>query len=89
MVTMGVLQPALAVAMVMSGALRGAGETHVVLGAAVLGGWLVRLPVAYFGGVVAGFGMTLVWVSMLLDWVVRGALVSWRFFRLHFSSVRL
>jgi putative MATE family efflux protein len=89
MVTMGVLQPPLAVAMVMSGALRGAGETHVVLGAAVAGGWLVRLPVAYLGGVTAGLGMTIVWVAMIFDWVVRGTIVTWRFLRMRFTTVRL
>jgi putative MATE family efflux protein len=89
MLSMGILQPPLAVAMVTSGALRGAGETHVVLGAAVVGGWLIRLPLAYFGGVVAGFGMTAVWIAMVFDWVVRAAIVTWRFFRLRLTTVRL
>ncbi len=89
MLTLGILQPPLAVAMVMSGALRGAGETGVVLGAAVVGGWLVRLPIAYFGGVVGGHGMTLVWIAMLFDWLIRGAIVTWRFYRLPLSTVKL
>lgn len=86
---MGVLQPPLAIAMVMSGALRGAGETHVVLLAAIVGGWLVRLPAAYAGGILAGLGMTMVWATMVLDWVVRSAIVSWRFRRLSMAGVRL
>ena len=49
MTVLGILQPPLAVAMVISGALRGAGETHVVLAAAILGGWCVRLPLPIGG----------------------------------------
>ncbi len=86
---MGLLQLPLSVAMVTSGALRGAGETHVVLGAAIVGGWLVRLPTAYLGGVVANLGMTMVWATMVLDWIVRWAIVSWRFRRLSMADVRL
>ncbi len=89
MITMGLLQPPLAIAMVTSGALRGAGETPLVLAAAVVGGWCVRLPIAYLGGIAARLGMTMVWTTMVLDWVVRGAIVAWRFRRLRLSDVRL
>jgi putative MATE family efflux protein len=86
---MGLLQPPLAVAMVMAGALRGAGETPVVLAGAVLGGWVVRLPLAYIGGVGLRLGMTVVWTSMILDWIIRGVVFRWRFQRLHLTEVRL
>lgn len=89
MTVMGILQPPLAVAMVISGALRGAGETHVVLAAAILGGWCVRLPLAYAGGIAGGLGVTAVWTTMLLDWVVRSGIVSWRFSRLRLEKVKL
>ena len=89
MTTIGLLQPPLAVAMVISGALRGAGETPVVLTAAVVGGWCVRLPIAYFGGITARLGMAMVWTTMVLDWVVRGFIVAWRFRRLRLSDARL
>jgi putative MATE family efflux protein len=86
---MGLLQPPLAVAMIMAGALRGAGETSVVLAGAILGGWIVRLPLAYFGGVVSGVGMTVVWISMILDWIVRGGIFGWQFRRIRLKGVRL
>ena len=89
MTILGILQPPLAVAMVISGALRGAGETHVVLAAAILGGWCVRLPLAYFVGVSGALGMTAVWTTMIFDWIVRGSIVSWRFARLRLKDVRL
>jgi putative MATE family efflux protein len=86
---MGLLQPPLAVAMVMAGALRGAGETPIVLAGAVLGGWVVRLPLAYLGGVSLRLGMTVVWTAMILDWIVRGVVFGWRFRRLRLTEVRL
>ena len=89
MTTLGLLQPPLAVAMVMAGALRGAGDTPMVLAAAIVGGWCVRLPIAYVGGVVARIGMTMVWMTMALDWTVRCLIMSWRFKRLRLTDVRL
>jgi putative MATE family efflux protein len=89
MTVLGLMQPPLAVAMVISGALRGAGETPVVLAAAIVGGWCIRLPLAHFGGVVAKLGMTMIWATMALDWTVRGAIVVWRFRRLRLTNVRL
>jgi putative MATE family efflux protein len=89
MTILGILQPPLAVAMVISGALRGAGETHVVLAAAILGGWCVRLPLAYFVGVAGALGMTAVWTTMIFDWIVRGSIVSWKFSRLSLEKVKL
>jgi Na+-driven multidrug efflux pump len=69
--------------------LRGAGETPIVLAGAILGGWLIRLPLAYFGGVVSGAGMTVVWISMILDWIVRGGVFGWQFRRMRLRDVRL
>jgi putative MATE family efflux protein len=89
MVTMGVLQPPLAVAMVMAGALRGAGETRAVLLAAVLGGWGLRLPLAYVGGVAGGLGMAAVWATMILDWILRAIILGRRFARIRLEDVRL
>jgi len=89
MTTLGLLQPPLAVAMVTAGALRGAGDTPMVLAAAIVGGWCVRLPIAYVGGVVARIGMTMVWMTMALDWTVRCLIMSWRFKRLRLTDVRL
>lgn len=89
MTVMGILQPPLAVAMVLAGALRGAGETHIVLAAAIVGGWCVRLPLAYLGGVTGALGITAVWTAMILDWVVRSGILGRRFGRLRLKDVRL
>jgi Na+-driven multidrug efflux pump len=38
---------------------------------------------------VGNLGMTVVWTTMILDWLARGAIVSWRFRRLRLKEVRL
>ncbi len=86
---MAVLQPPLALALALSGALRGAGETAVVLYAAIIGGWIVRIPFAYLLGVHFGLGLVAVWLTMWLDWWVRGAVVLLRFRHLRWNEVRL
>ena len=49
----------------------------------------MRLPIAYVGGVAARIGMTMVWMAMVLDWMVRCLIMSWRFKRLRLTDVRL
>jgi len=86
---MAFLQPPLAVALALKGTLRGAGETKVVLYAAILGGWVVRLPLAYLFGIYLDLGLVAVWLTMWLDWWVRGAVVLLRFRRLRWAEIRL
>jgi len=86
---MAFLQPPLAVALALKGTLRGAGETKVVLYAAILGGWVVRLPLAYLFGIYLDLGLVAVWLTMWLDWWVRGAVVLLRFRRMRWTDARL
>jgi putative MATE family efflux protein len=86
---MAILQPPLALALALMGALRGAGETKVILYAAILGGWVVRIPLAYLLGFKLGLGLVAVWLTMWLDWGVRGAVVLLRYRRLRWGEVRL
>jgi putative MATE family efflux protein len=86
---MGLLQVPLALALAIAGSLRGAGETRGVMLAAIVGGWVVRIPLAVGLGVWAGAGIYLVWLTMVLDWAVRGLLMGWRLSRLDWARVRL
>jgi putative MATE family efflux protein len=86
---MACLQPPLALALALKGALRGAGETKVVFYAAILGGWVVRLPLAYLFGIQLGFGLVAVWLTMWADWWVRAAVVLLRYRGLRWGEIRL
>jgi putative MATE family efflux protein len=86
---MGLLQVPLAIALALAGGLRGAGETRSVLLAAIVGGWVVRIPLAVGLGVWAGYGIVAVWLTMVLDWIVRALLMGWRLTHLDWARIRL
>ncbi|WP_121742455.1 MATE family efflux transporter [Natronorubrum halophilum] len=70
-VFMGVMQ-------VIQGAFRGAGNTKTALVFAVLGLWLVRVPVTYYLIFVAGWGTTGIWTGVVLGDIVGAvAAVAW------------
>jgi len=80
---LGLLQPVLAVMMVYSGALRGAGDTRwtlIITGATV---WLIRLPIASLLTGPLAAGLLGAWIAMGIDMIGRAAL-----FRLRFRSGR-
>ncbi|AEH38497.1 MATE family efflux transporter [Halopiger xanaduensis] len=70
-VFMGVMQ-------VIQGAFRGAGNTKTALAFAILGLWIVRIPVAYYLIFVAGWGTTGIWTAVVLGDVAGAtAAVAW------------
>ena len=84
--------PFLGISMVLTGALRGAGDTRVPLVISVIGFLCFRIPLAYWFALetisFAPLALTLpgwnggvvgAWYAMLCDVVVRAALVAWRF----------
>jgi MATE family multidrug resistance protein len=73
------LQPSLAWYYVLSGALRGAGDTRFVLLTQAGAIWLVRLSLAYRLGLTFGLGLTGVWAAMILDISSRAAMLALRF----------
>jgi putative MATE family efflux protein len=72
-------QPLQAMAFVLSGALRGAGDTRVTMWGGMLGTWGFRVPLAWFLGIVLGFGLIGIWVGWIMDWLVRSLIYFWRF----------
>jgi putative MATE family efflux protein len=78
------IQIPLALAIVLAGALRGAGETRWVMLTPILGGWIVRLPLSYLFGYTLGFGLMGVWWSMMGDWVTRSLALGLKFKTLTF-----
>jgi Na+-driven multidrug efflux pump len=72
--------PGLAAAIVLTGALRGAGDVRVPLLITWIGFLCIRIPLAYAltrPGV--GLGLLGAWLAMLIDIWVRGLIIVWRF----------
>ena len=61
------IQPFLCMGIIYLGALRGAGDTRWTMLSSVIGGILIRVPVAYLGGVVLGGGLIGAWCGMWAD----------------------
>lgn len=73
-------QPFMAMAMVLGGALRGAGDTRSPILVGFLGVWCIRLPLTWFLAIHLGWGIAGAWATMVVDWGVRMA-VFWALFR--------
>jgi Na+-driven multidrug efflux pump len=73
------IEPPLAGYFVLSGALRGAGDTRFVLLAQAVPIWLVRMPLAFRLGLTFGLGLSGVWAAMILDVTARAMLLALRF----------
>ncbi len=72
-------QPFFSSTMVLSGALRGAGDTRWPLYFALIGMWGVRLSIAYILVNLLGLGLMGAWIAMVVDLGIRGTMVFVRF----------
>jgi len=72
-------EPFFAIASVVSGILRGAGDTKWPFYISLAGMWLLRVPVAYTLITFFGWSLHAVWVGMALDLFLRGLISLWRF----------
>ena len=97
-----VSMPSLALSMILTGALRGAGDTRWPLAITLCGYLLIRIPGAYWlawdeialplvGTTVAGFGLGAVgaWYAMAADVVFRSLLVTVRFLQGGWTRIRV
>jgi putative MATE family efflux protein len=73
---LAIAQPFMAVAIVMSQALRGAGRTRVALLISLVGAVFVRLSCTWLFAIVLDLGLPGVWLGSTCDWLVRAILVS-------------
>lgn len=74
-----IAQPFLALTMVLSGALRGAGDTRGPLMVTTLGIWCVRLPLAFILLRFTSIGLPGAWITMIIDQFVRSMFFIRRF----------
>jgi Na+-driven multidrug efflux pump len=72
-------QPIMAIGFVVSGALRGAGDTRFPMYATGLGMWVFRLPLAYFFAITLDLGIAGVYLGMVVDQAIVMGLIVWRY----------
>ena len=77
---LALFQPLLGISIVYVHCLRGAGDTRSPLLITIVGVMLVRLPVAYYFGIVQGGGLMGVWMGMCCDMIWRSA-AAWLRYR--------
>jgi len=85
----GVAQPFMAVGFVLSGALRGAGDTRSVMYATALSMWVVRLGLTYVFMTLLGLGAPGAWAAMVADTVVRAVAMVFVFRRGGWKKVKV
>ena len=71
--------PFLALAMVLSSALQGAGDTKTPMIISYITNWAIRLPVAYFFAITMKMGSDGAWMSMTLSVAAMGILTAMRY----------
>ena len=64
---------------IFAGALRGAGDTKAVFYSTALSTWIFRLFLGYILVHPLGLGLVGAWSAMVVDWLVRGSYVIYRF----------
>lgn len=69
-------QPFIGVAMVLSGALKGSGDTKTPFFIALASNWLIRLPLMYYVIFVLQLDVVTVWIVTLIQWIFEGTIIS-------------
>lgn len=64
---------------IFAGALRGAGDTRSVFYSTAISSWVGRLGMAFIFINILGWGLVGAWLAMVIDWLMRGGYVFWRF----------
>jgi putative MATE family efflux protein len=82
-------QPFMALAQVLAGGLRGAGDTRYPMVVTMLSVWAVRLPIGWLLGIALGLGLQGIYLGYVLDTVVRAVLVWWRWRQARWKALRV
>ncbi|MBI3805283.1 MAG: MATE family efflux transporter [Nitrospirae bacterium] len=83
------IQIPLAITMVLSGSLRGAGDTRFLLAVTFIGAWLIRVPLALYFSFVRPAGILYVWGVMVVDWFTRMTLTLLRYRSEKWQEIRV
>ncbi|MCR8644601.1 MATE family efflux transporter [Paenibacillus sp. N1-5-1-14] len=80
MVFMAISQPFLwSISFIMPSALRAAGDSNFTSITSLITMWLVRVVLGYVLAITLGYGLMGVWIAMVVEWGIRGAIFTWRF----------
>lgn len=82
-------QPAMAVAFIFSGGLRGAGDTRWTMLISGVTVWVVRLGLAYVLAIKMNYGLIGAWIAMTTEVFVRGTLVWLRYRSGHWKRLKV
>lgn len=82
-------QPFMGLAMALAAGLRGAGDTRSPVAVAVLGVWMVRVPLAWALAFPAGLGLHGIWITMIVDWAARTLILAVLVKRGRWKEIRL
>lgn len=82
-------QPALAIYMVYSGGLRGAGDTLSPMLVTIVGTLCFHVSLAYLFGIVLGWGLGGVWFGAAIDWICRSIAVYILFRRGRWKRIKV
>jgi MATE family multidrug resistance protein len=72
-------EPFMAISVIMGGCLMGAGDTKGAMLVIVSALWIIRLPLAYYLAVNAGYGAVGVWAAMVISMFFQGIAMTMRF----------
>jgi putative MATE family efflux protein len=72
-------QPGLAISLVLTGALQGAGDTKSPMYSTAIGMWVIRILGVYILGIHFGMGIAGIWLSIALDLYVRAIFLYYKF----------
>lgn len=72
-------KPALAIGLVLAGALQAAGDTKSPMYSTSIGMWLIRVVGIYFLGIYFNMGIAGIWISIAIDLFIRAIFLSWRY----------
>lgn len=79
LIFIGLTQPMQSVSVVVSSALRGAGDTRATMVITSVSVWLVRVGLGYLIGIRLGLGFVGVWLGWAADFITRAVLIYLRF----------
>ncbi|HET7079080.1 MAG TPA: MATE family efflux transporter [Chloroflexia bacterium] len=82
-------QPFMAIAQVLAGGLRGAGDTRYPMVSTMIGVWVIRLPLGWLLGVGFGLGLNGIYLAYVLDTLLRAGMNYWRWRTGHWRHMRV